>query len=81
MFHPVPERNLHPMLTAEEQLVLEQLSDYEYSAVRCASHQIQSADGRWNNENKLPDSIHARISDRKLATLARTYRTRRARGA
>ena len=57
------------MLTVEEQLVLEQLSDYEYSAVRCASHQIQSADGRLNDEHKLPDLIHARISDRKLTTL------------
>ncbi len=32
---------MHPMLTAEEQLVLEQLSDYEYSAVRCESPQFQ----------------------------------------
>jgi hypothetical protein len=31
------------MLTAEEQLVLEQLSDYEYSAVRWASPQFQAA--------------------------------------
>jgi hypothetical protein len=55
MFHPVPERNQHPMLTAEEQLVLEQLSAYEYSAVRCASHQFQSAHGWLNDKNNLPD--------------------------
>jgi hypothetical protein len=35
--------------------VLEQLSDYEYSAVRCASHQFQSAHGWLNDTNNLPD--------------------------
>jgi len=54
MFHPVPERNQHPMLTAEEQLVLEQLSDYEYSAVRWISPQFQAA---------------RRLSERRLTTL------------
>jgi len=54
MFHPVPERNQHPMLTAEEQLVLEQLSDYEYSAVRWISPQFQAA---------------PRLSERRLTTL------------
>ena len=30
------------MPTASEQLVLERLSEYEYSAVRCVTNQIQS---------------------------------------
>src|SRR5205807_1709410 len=64
MFHPVPERNQQPMPTEREQCVLERLSDYEYSAVRCVSQQFQFSEGFLKDKTTLAGRVRAVVRRR-----------------